>query len=326
MNNITFTTREVYIKDDPTFSPTQGSPGGGVTTKVININNAAPYLRITSDFDNLGKVALIEPLAMHTPSWPDNIGALKSIGSIKIIWAEEQELIRWPGQKIRQLSECVDKVVVCNEYLHQIVSPMEIGGIPTGILYTPINEEIFKPTPKKRQIICVGKVGLQKNIDGVIRFFQALPPDIHKVYIGDAGMWGDIQYPVDIHMQDRLNLVCDEYIESLPYSKVAEKVSESMYYLNMSIYDVGCLAFLEAAMAGCHCFCWDYHPMFDEYKNIYRFKTVPEGVETLLKVNKAISGNGVNREIRKEMMKKHSYKAFDSQLKSIVQEVMFYEA
>ena len=325
MNNITYTTRKLYVKDDMDFIPTEKTPGGGVVTKIANIMKASPKIEVGTSFADLGHIALIDPLAIKDGGgWKANIEALKKSPSIKILWAEEQEILRWSGNSLADMCSAVDVIAVSNEYLSQLVVPIVPEVMPVKILYTPIDSDTFSPAKKKRQVIVVGKVGLQKNTNAIIEFYKGLPEDISKVYIGSPGMWGSVQYPTDLELQAQLKEVCDKYIESAPYSEVAQHVSRSSIYLNMSIYDVGCLSFLEAATAGCHCFCWNYHPMFDEYENVNRFESVDEGV-AMVKALFDSKPKLTDKKMRTEVMAKHSYASFNAQLKALIQGVFFSE-
>ena len=86
MNNITYTTRKLYVKDDMDFSPTEKTPGGGVVTKIANIMKASPKIEVGTSFTDLGHIALIDPLAIKDGGgWKANIEALKKFPSIKIL-------------------------------------------------------------------------------------------------------------------------------------------------------------------------------------------------------------------------------------------------
>ena len=87
----------------------------------------------------------------------------------------------------------------------------------------------------------------------------------------------------------------------------------------MSIYDIGCLFFLECGMAGVNFFAWNYHPMFDEYKHLRRFDTVEDGVLEIIDCfDQTVSPNTA---LMAEIREKHSFEAFRRQLAEIVQEV-----
>ena len=314
---VSITTQEYYFLCPKDVKPSEKTAGGGVVTKMMNVKEAMPNIHFDSEFRKLGDIAMIDPLCMHTPDWDNNIIRLQEHGekSVKLLWNEEQEIMRWSVERRQEMFGYIDGYLVSNKYLKQLLSMYDLS--PMYILYTPINQDRFTPKPKKKQVVAVGKIGLQKNTDAIIKLFKELPDDITKVYIGNAGLWGFVTYPHDLCLQREVSEVADVYIESATQEEVADIMSESLYYANFSIYDVGCLSFLEAAMSGCYCFTWNYHPMFDEYENVIRVQDVAEAVE--LMDCKTLEPNLI---LRKEIMGKHSYPSFQTQLEKIIGKVV----
>ena len=89
---------------------------------------------------------------------------------------------------------------------------------------------------------------------------------------------------------------------------------------NVSIYDVGCLSFLEAALSGCHCFAWDLHPMFDQYP-VHRFTDYDDGARVISNVFEE-KGVCIAEELMRYVAERHSYPAFVSNLKKLSAEVL----
>ncbi len=211
----------------------------------------------------------------------------------------------------------IDGLIACNQYQKQLLETLPFD-LPIYTLYTPIDAEVYHPEEKKRQIIVASKVGFQKNTQAVIELFKQLPNDIHKVYIGNAEMWGKVVYEHDKEFEKGLARVSDTYIKSESPLETAKWIRQSQVGVNMSIYDVGSLFFLELAMAGGDFFAWHYHPMFDEYKHVKRFGTIEDG---LPKIIECFEKQEPNTQLADEIAGKHSFASFKTQLGNIIQEV-----
>ena len=307
-----------------TAQPGLNAPGGGARTKVENIAEAGiPVVNRIPLCETFG--LLVEPLSMnHNPnsdstskSFELNIEELKESRSFKVCWAEEQQLLRWQGKKREALLSAVSAIFVCNKYLQQLLRVYVRQ--PIKILRTPINTNRFAPDCKPKRVVAIGKVCIEKNIAGVMDLFSDLPSSWEKIFIGNAGLWGQEAKPVDKALEGQLKNVCDWY-PSLTQNEVAEIASNTFAYVNLARYDVGSLAFLEFASAGCHCFCWDFHPMFDEYQFVHRFDTPAEGAEKIIDTMAKERHNACTR-ARIAMESMHSYKAFRKQLKALTMEI-----
>ena len=318
MSKLSYITRDKYIKSDEKTEPSVSKPGGGVVTKIFNIKKAFPKIQITSDINEITLVSLIDPLMLSEPNIDTNLEVINNSNCMKLLWCEEQAIFRCGGSSQKKIVDSIDALLACNEYQKQLLETIR-GDKPVHILYTPIDETLFNPVSKKPQVVAMGKIGLQKNTSAILNLFRRLPADIHKVYIGNAGLWGEVSFEYDMNLERQMQDVADEYIHSATYLEVAKKINEAFAYVNMSIYDVGCLSFLESAMSGCYCYCWNYHKMFDEYENITRFDTVGDLIPILMTDIEQF-GNKPNDELRKEMIAKHSLSAVKNQLGKIIVE------
>lgn len=313
------------------IKPTVGQGGGGVVTKYLNLRKCCPDMHFTNDFadPDMRPVMLVEPLCFHKndrdvkESVNSKIEKLRKHKAIKLLWCEEQAVFRWKGYRQKEIFSLFDGLLACNLYQYQLLKAIAPDK-PIYTLYTPIDGKLYAPKKKKKQVIVAGKVGLQKNIDAILQLFQELPKDIHTLYIGNAGMWGNYNYAYDKTLEDRLAEVADEYIHSASAIQTAQRIGESQVGINMSIYDVGSLFFLECGMAGCDFFAWQYHPMFDEYRNLTRFETVEDGALEIMDCfeNQTLSPNA---ELMAEINEKHSFQAFRNQLGSVIKSVLLKE-
>ena len=293
------------------------APGGGVRTKIDNIEQAGiPIISMIPLCETFG--LLIEPTSLnHHPEYDStrkgfdlNIEDLEELRAFKACWAEEQQLLRWEGHKRDKFLSKVDAVFVCNNYLKDILRVYVRQ--PISILRTPIDSFRFRPRSKKKQIVAMGRVSIEKNIECIIEFYRTLPDGWDKIYIGNVDLWGTEPKPIDKLLEGRLKNVCD-WMPSLTQGSVAEIAGESWGYINLARYDVGCLSFLEFGMAGAHCFCSNFHLMFDEYDFVNRVYSPAHAVEQIINIESE-QGLNTNEAMRQQMIQMHSYEAFREQL------------
>lgn len=313
------------------IKPTVGQGGGGVVTKYLNLRKCCPDMHFTNDFadPDMQHVIIVEPLCFFKndsevkEDWSSKLQNLRSHNkSVKLLWCEEQAVFRWKAKYRKEIFSAFDGLLACNAYQHQllkVIAPTQ----PIYTLYTPIDSQLYTPIEKKKQIIVASKVGLQKNIDAILRVFEALRDEVHTLFIGNAGMWGQYTYDYDKELENQLARAADEYIETETPVAVAKRINESRIGLNMSIYDVGSLFFLECGMAGVDFFAWRYHPQFDEYENLTRFETVEDGALEIMECLE--NGLQPNTALIKEIHEKHSFEAFREQLGHVLKEVLMNE-
>ena len=329
MNNTALITNKTHIQDLSSGVPKSGNKEGGnflsgMTSKFWEAGCADYGLDIASGFteDEHSKrnVLLVEPLSIHQGNFVKNIEFLNSHPAVKICWTEEQEMLRWDGNTFSMFLDAVSHVACSNQYHYNLLSEF-IKDVPMSVLRTPIDSGFFAPAEKEPKVVAIGRICYQKNIDGVLELFKNLPDGIEKVYIGSCKMWNESPKPEDLFLQEKISEVADRWIEEASRVDMAKELSTAWGYFNVSIYDVGCLSFLESAMAGCHCFAWDYHPMFDEYASVRRFKTPKEGAKLIAKTLKKV-GLKPNKRTRSEIEGLHSHESFRKQLRTLIGSVM----
>ena len=333
MQHVALVTKQSWIDAKPTERPRTGVPGGGIVAKTQYIKEAVPEITLTSDYGTDKIVLLIEPLSFHEnkqrgiSNLEDNLESLESSKSLKILWIEEQEPLRWTGNLLNRVLKTVDAVAVSNKYLKQQLEPM-IDQHKLDILYTPIPENRWatnNPMDRKNEVIAVGQISMRKNIPDIVSLFNELDGgETDTLFLGNAGLWGDVELAFDKKLEREVEEAATRWIPYASRNEISQIEARSKVYVNMSIYDVGCLSFLEAAMAGCVCLCWDYHPMFDEYVHCVRFDGVEDGAEMVEKmiVNDALWENksmGIQNEVRE----KHGYRAFRENLRRVIDGALY---
>ena len=347
-----YVNHEKVLDVDLDGKPGKDNPGGGIPSKVWNIKRAFPKMEVSDELG--GAVNLIDPIWINmfntAESLNEKFEQIKDSGAVNILWQEELGMFRLTiavldskgnrkGDYRFDYYNEIDYIFNCNQYLNNMMKAYI--GQPMSILYTPIDSEFFMPAPvKKKQILAMGRVSYEKNIRGIIDMFKALPDSIDKIYVGNVHLWGkteemyetdwddktdwrplpeDLENEHNIKLQNELKEVC-EWHPSLDKHQVADILSESWGYINMSRYDTGCLSFLESAMSGCHCFCWKSHPMFDEYDFVNRFSGIADGSELIMKTLEIKPDPNVS--IRNMIMAKHSYESVNESLRRLVGSIL----
>ena len=347
-----YVNHENVIGADLDAAPSAKNPGGGVQSKVWNIQRAFPNMKIAHELGDV--INFIDPMWINVNNTGESherkLEELENSKAINILWQEELAMFRLTfnnlgkGQIINdyrfKFYKKMDYIVNCNRYLNDMMKAYI--NSPMRILYTPIDDELFKPATKKKQIVAMGRICHQKNTKDVIQMFQALPDSIEKIYIGSADLWGkppkldeerqqkcdewqqavdqqQHEYEQNIELQKQIKEVCD-WKPALNKLQVAKILSESWAYLNMSRYDTGCLSFIESALSGCYCFCWENHPMFDEYGFVNRFRGIKDGANLIAELSE--KHLDMNISLRNQMVAKHGYEAVREQLKSIVGDIL----
>jgi len=324
---IVLATKRLYRKNLANMRKADMTAICGMTSKTWNTTDAKPAIATTSELDTSCQVMIVEPLVMHEPKsttekmerseiFGANMALLKANPAVKIAWAEEQELLKWRGSARDEfLAECVH-LATCNEYHYNLLSTY-VKKTPMSILRTPIDADFYKPAKKRRKGVALGRVCTAKNIEGVLEVFRHLPDDIETVYIGNQGLWGSKTNEDNTRLEEQIEELATRWIPAADRNEVAMELSTAAAYFNVSIYDVGCLSFLESAMSGCHCFAWRFHPMFDEYENCYRFDSYKEGAQLIADVLDASQGKA-DMEMRAEVEALHSYESFTDQLQKLI--------
>jgi len=302
--------------------PAPNENRGGIVTKYLYVQKCFPDLHMTDDCNdpNLNAFLLIEPMFIEK-EWREKLEMLKKHQGVKLLWAEEQTVIRWDPERRTQIFAAMDGLVACNLYQKQLIEVIA-GKLPVYVLRSPIPELVPPQQKRDKRVIVVSKLGLQKNAEAIIEVFKYLPAHIEKVFIGNAGLWGAPSYLYDLTLEEQMKDAADIHITNASLIEVAEKLTTTSIYLSMTIYDVGSLAFLEAAMAGCTCMCWDYHPMYDEYESVIRFKDANEAIKII--EERLAHPTTIDNAMRNEIIQKHSPQQFITALQALFLEVYFY--
>ena len=196
--NVSFIVPESWMNlDELNEKPQIGQGGGGVKNKFLNVRKALEDAHFTNTFDDpeMRLVIIVEPMVFHKnngTSIEESLTKLKEKPGVKLLWCEEQAVFRWNGTLREQVFDVFDAILASNLYQAQLISVIAPNK-PILVLYTPIDEKVYYPGEKQKQVIYAGKLGLQKNTETLIELYKALSEKgIHTICIGNAALWGTI--------------------------------------------------------------------------------------------------------------------------------------
>ena len=334
----------IYVSDEFNtnyhfnFPVTQSHLTGGMPTRYSALHYAFRLPLVTS----IGKVAgdlLIEPFALKPrPSeresqqvWDRYSDEWKAMEDRyaqqiqqynrgrKFLLCSEMEVMRWREELRSQVVSTLSGVFATCQYQKNLLSAVNIKA---SIVAEPVHEYLFYPGDKKpRQIVACGATIHVKNVEMLIEFYRALEgKGFHRVFIGGPMVWGNwsnqrwgSSFKYNRTLLSKLQAVCDEFHDPAPATKVARIFSESEFYANFAIHEVGCRTVLEALMAGCGVI-WGTHPLGDEMPVLCQASTVAEAVEAVEKN----TGNVDVDAMRDHAYNQHAYSSVKAELERLM--------
>lgn len=304
---------------------------GGMRTKMTAVSHALNCEIVTDPKKAQGDL-LIEPLSIKAPrqsesdletkkEWRERewerVKALQEYPYQKFLLCSEMEVLRWSGNLRTNLLKHIKKVFSVCRYQQDMLKSL---GIPSEIVYEPINEYLFYPSEKrKKQVIAMGAPKHIKNTEMIIEVFSKLK-GYHRVYIGSPVMWNfDWNDPVrkshDLNLYRELLKVCDETYEASASTFVARKLSESEFYINFAYHEVCCRSAMESFLAGTKVVGGE-HPLWSEYPVSAQVKTAEDAVKAI----KEHTGNldTVPAELRQWALDRFSFRAYKQRIQEAI--------
>jgi glycosyltransferase involved in cell wall biosynthesis len=282
---------------------------------------------------------IVEPLAIKAPrSVPEEleqggdseklreiewgrVESLKAYPGRKILLCSEMQIFCWTGEMRSTILEAVNYKVYASCRYQQ--SLLETIGVPSEVIYEPINEYLYYPGPKKpKQVVAIGATKYAKNTQMVIEVFKRLKDTAYEtVYVGCPAMWSakvtnKPEIAHDTELYHELLEVCDTHHKSAPGTFVARTLSESAVYMNFAFHEVCCRTGMEALMAGCGII-GGQHPIWQEYPSLDTIKE-PNEVLPILE-NFTIDATWIN-EKRQWAVENFSYTTFSEKIKDAFNE------
>ena len=278
---------------DRTLPPGKDNPGGGLAEKVYNFGLALPMAQPISYANQIGDVNVTEALWFSggDPShdmFRNRIDEYRNAKAYKILWTSDLDILRWSGEQRDAIFDATDIIAGNSPYMVNILKTFAPHH-KVGLLTDCIDPNSIKPLNKKRQLIGMSHVILEKNVDAVIEVYKLLKSidfDISKGYIGSSEVWGveldthhaKIAKEIDLNLQT----VCDWITPQATRKEVAETVGTSWGFIADSRFDTFCYALVEALLAGCYAFCGN-HLIYNALP-VVRFKTPEEAVERIIEM------------------------------------------
>ena len=267
----------------------QTPKAGGMGTKTQHIKSAwgqTHNIDINFNFDkeylDTYDVILIELLGLRAENkLQERCDLLKSTSTPVLVYGSDSEVFRWKGHELDALKEvAIGWIANCQWQMNYF---MDFQLPVFGVLYEPINTDLFRPNKYQEKVIITGgRVSHEKEAEFFIELFAKLKP-IQKNYktawIGSAGGWNDWQ-PQNLRLEHDLRTVTDIFHGQVPQSEVATALSQSAVAVWNPRYETCHRLGMEGAASGIARIAGK-HILYDEKITAGRFETVDECIELL---------------------------------------------
>ena len=272
------------------------NPSGGMRTKIRSVQKAMTNLQLythtrvetlKSDF------VLVEPLFFreNLPEQPDYgpLGSLKRLDDydgVKILYCSEKELLRWTGNFREKILDTFDVVTYNCEYQGRLWEAIGLKG--ARLLTDPIDCGLFKPLPKKFQVVSTGWISSDKNSEFIRDLYDALhQTKIDTVYVGGNTLWG-FNRKANMQLEHDIRGLTDVFVENAPQDVLAKYIGESAFFCGNTIHDTfsGCHA--ESVAAGCITVAGG-HPLYSERFGFYVEPGVDAAMQKLSELTNGFS-------------------------------------
>lgn len=266
-----------------------GKRGGGMGTKTKSMQKAwadQHEFHIASELDtelvNSYDVILIELLGFRKKkSYEGRIESLKESDTPKLVYGSDSEIFRWPGKQLEELkSLATGWIANCHWQMNYF---MDFDLPVFGIVYEPIDTDLFRPSEsKEKTIVTGGMVSHEKEAEFFIELFTKLKPiqkDFKTEWIGSAGGWNDYQ-PKNLRLEHELKSVTDNFYGQKKPSEVASIMGKSGIAVFNPRYETCHRMGMEIAASGTARICGS-HILYDEKATAGRFETVDQCIELL---------------------------------------------
>ena len=212
----------------------------------------------------------------------DRIRQLAAYPAPKIVYGSDSEIFRWYGFELEALRPVTDVWIANCEWQDSYFRDFDLPV--AGIVYEPINTNLFRPNEDINPVIIAGgQVSYGKQSDFFIELFAKLKETdtgIYKTaYVGGADLWGKPK-PEDLNLQKGIKAVVDIFHGTVSQSKVAEAIGAAAigvlnpHYETCNRFDMELMSSGKARVCG-------RHIIYDERPNAGRFEGVSECIEIL---------------------------------------------
>ena len=261
------------------------NPSGGMRTKIRSVQKAMTNLQLYTHtrVETLkSEYVLVEPLFFreNLPEQPGYgpLGSLEKLDDydgVKVLYCSEKELLRWRGDFREKVLDTFDVVTYNCQYQRRLWDAIGVKG--SRLLTDPIDCNLFKPLPKKLQVVSTGWISSDKNSEFIRDLYYALhETKVDTVYVGGNTLWG-FNRKVNMQLEHDIRGLTDVFVENAPQDVLAKYIGESAFFCGNTIHDTfsGCHA--ESVAAGCVTVAGG-HPLYSERFGFY----VEPGVEAAM--------------------------------------------
>ena len=321
--NVSALFREDAILFDRTLPPGPANPGGGLAEKLHNLTLALPRINTTHLIGNCKDIVITESLWFSGQQATfervaERIQAYSDLQAFKILWTSDLECLRWRGDERKAIFEATDVICGNSQYMVDILKVYAPCHKVT-LLTDCVDPNSIIPLQKKRQIIGMSNVIIEKNIDAVISIYKELKSngiELERGYVGSSKVWGlPIRDTESKKLEMGLTDVCDWVVPQATRNEVFQISGVSWGFVVDSGFDTFCYALIEAMLAGCWTFCGKHH-IYDPLP-VERFDNTEEAI---LKIMEKASEEdiSVNQEGRQYVIDNFSLDVFRRQFIQIV--------
>lgn len=295
MMDIFYLTVDRYHQYKPHIPPGIENPGGGISDKTLAVLKAWRRFYQVGVSENVhnypdAKILVVEPLwfklrgNLRDPLWaPDMEEAVRAYESydtaFKICYLSEFSFLKFP-KRYRDRIIAASTVVTSNcayqkAYFAQF-------GIKTSHLCDPVDDTQLPALalPRTMNVCAVGRISTTKNSQKIADLFQALKAyPIETVYIGDAGLWGDVN-ALDKSIELQIQQVADRYYPNQTLKTLMQQLNGYACGVFDSFHDSCSASNITALMSGVRCL-YGRHGCWRERPGVHGLDTVDDFVEAL---------------------------------------------
>lgn len=308
---------------------------GGMGTKISAIvdgwggsegHNITVAPELKPDEKDKYDVIIIELLGLrNNGKLAERVEVLKSAPAPKIVYGSDSEIFRWTGDQRRMLQEIVSLWVPNMRWQADYFQDFDLPT--TGVVYEPIDCDLFTPKTERKKIILAGGATCpEKQTEFFIELFGKLKGnsgEYKTAYLGDASLWGEITTE-NLILEKQLDAVTDNFYGAVKPTKVATVMSEAAvgvlnpHYETCNRFDMELMASGVSRVCGSH-ICYDERP------TAARFQTVDDCIaqlKTLTNDFTALPGEKHAAEVREYAVEHFSYQASLKQLNTVLRYVL----
>ena len=317
------------MRFDPAKRPSLNNPGGGVSTKLVNLQRAIPDITLTSKLEDCGDIIICESLWFNGGANDGKIGtgdafaarvsAYAKSESYKVLWMSDVECLRWTGEERAAIFAASDVVAANSIYMRDALK----SYLPDIALLTdPVDTSQIAPLKKEKSIFSMSQVTAEKNIDTIIDCFDQLGEctDLKRGFVGSSGLWGlTTDEEAGQRFDAELRRCTDWLVPAASRAEVSEIAGKAWGFITDSGYDTFNYALVETMLAGCWCFC-GRHPVFDG-RPVIRFESALDAsgkIKDTIEQQKWSQGLPVNEEARQFVIDNYSLRVFRRQFEEVV--------